>query len=118
MSLGQVVAGLVICVALAWFWRGRGVRELALQHARHRCRAEGLQLLDAHVAFAGWGWWRKAGGPGRLVRCYTFEFSVTGVDRRTARLVMAGRRLLELEIPPYPIAEPVPEAIRQTSADN
>lgn len=105
MSLGQVVAGLALLSLLGWFWRGRGVRELALQHAQRRCRSEGLQLLDAHVAFAGWRWLRREGQPGRWVRSYSFEFSATGMDRHTGRLAMHGRRLLQLELPPYPIVQ-------------
>lgn len=104
MTLGEVTAGLALCAAAAWFWRGRGVRELALEHARRRCRQEGLQLLDGHVAFAGWRWWRVANKSRRLVRCYTFEFSANGLDRHRGTLVMQGRRLAGIELPPYPIA--------------
>lgn len=64
ITLGEVVAGLLLLALVAWFWRGRGVRELALQHVQARCRIEGLQLLDAYVAFIGWRWLTSAGGVG------------------------------------------------------
>jgi len=123
MSLEHVVAGLVLLTLLSWFWRGRGVRELALQHAQRRCRVEGLQLLDAHVAFAGWRWLRGTENRGWLARSYSFEFSVTGVDRHTGRLAMHGRRLLQIELPPYPIPQQEPQVIdpgrlRQCPADD
>ena len=105
MTLGEVTAGLALLAAVAWFWRGRGVRELALQHAIQRCRAERLQLLDAHVAFAGWRWWRDAAGARRLMRCYSFEFSVSGQERFAGTLGMYGRRLVLMELPPYPVPE-------------
>lgn len=112
MSLEHVVAGLVLLALLSWFWRARGVRELALQHALQRCRAEGLQLLDAHVAFAGWRWLRVNDKQRRLVRSYSFEFSVTGVDRYTARLTLFGRQLQQVELPPYPIiAQQEPQVV-------
>lgn len=105
MSLGEVTAGLALLAAAAWFWRGRGVRELALQHAIQRCRAEGLQLLDAHVAFAGWRWWHDGTGSRRLLRRYSFEFSVSGQERFSGSLGMYGRRLVQMELPPYPVPE-------------
>lgn len=120
MSLQQLAAGLVLLAILGWFWRGRGVRELALRHAQARCRAEQLQLLDAHVAFAGWNLLADANGRKRLVRRYRFEFSVTGVDRHSGWLAMAGRRLLRLELPPYPMLDAGQEeasaVFRQTPA--
>lgn len=112
MSLGEVVAALLLLALGGWFWRGRGVRELALQHAQRRCRAEGLQLLDEHVAFAGWRWLDTGHGR-RLVRCYTFEFSATGLERRGARLSMAGRRLVQLELSPYAMLEKAGPAVVQ-----
>lgn len=118
MNLQQVAAGLLLFAVLGWLWRGRGVRELALHHAQARCRAEGLQLLDAHVAFAGWRWMAADGQRKRLVRRYSFEFSASGVDRRSGWLAMSGRQLFWLELPPYPVMQPVhtetPGAIRQT----
>ncbi|TDQ37272.1 DUF3301 domain-containing protein [Thiopseudomonas denitrificans] len=120
VTLGEVVAGLFLLALLGWFWRGRGVREQALQHAQRRCRAEGLQLLDAHVAFAGWRWLADDRGRRRLVRRYTFEFSATGLERRSGSLAMAGRHLLQLELPPYPVTGEVPlvgqEVLRQPPA--
>ena len=104
MDLKGVMAGLALLAFFAWFWRGRGIRELALVHAQKRCHAEGLQLLDAHVAFAGWKWWTTAEGRRYWLRCYVFEFSATGQDRHTALIRMHGRRLVQLELPPYPVA--------------
>lgn len=123
MTLGEVTAGLLLLALMGWFWRGRGVRELALQHAQQRCRTEGLQLLDAHVAFAGWRWLACADERRRLVRRYDFEFSATGVERRSGWLAMYGRRLVRLELPPYPVPADAGEAerpgvFRQMSADD
>lgn len=108
MELGEVATGLALLAALAWFWRGRGIRELALHYAQQRCRQEGLQLLDAHVAFSGWRRWPDAVGKRRLVRCYTFEFSVSGQERYTGTLGMRGRSLARIELPPYPMLDDVP----------
>lgn len=112
ITLGEVVAGLLLLALVAWFWRGRGVRELALQHVQARCRIEGLQLLDAYVAFIGWRWLTSAGGRGRLVRCYGFEFSATGVERRSGWLAMYGRQLVSLELPPYPVTDNGTDAVQ------
>lgn len=122
MILGELVAGLLLLSLLGWFWRGRGVRELALQYAQARCRSELLQLLDAHVAFAGWRWLICADGRRRLVRRYDFEFSATGVERCNAWLAMYGRRLVRMELSPYPVPAGAEEslngAFRQISADD
>ena len=112
ITLGEVVAGLLLLALVAWFWRGRGVRELALQHVQARCRIEGLQLRDAYVAFIGRRWLTSAGGRGRLVRCYGFEFSATGVERRSGWLAMHGRQLVSLELPPYPVTDNGTDAVQ------
>lgn len=102
MNLTEIVIGLVVVSGVAWFWRGRGVRERALTYAQARCRSEGLQLLDGYVAFAGWQLFTDARGRRYLVRRYTFEFSVSGRERLQALMLMYGQRLLKLELPPYP----------------
>ena len=123
MTLGEVVAGLFLLTLLGWAWRGRGVRELALQHAQARCRSERLQLLDAHVAFAGWRWLVCSDGRRRLVRRYGFEFSATGVERCNGWLAMYGRRLVRMELSPYPVPAGAEEespvaAVRRIPADD
>src|SRR5690606_26724991 len=112
ITLGEVVAGLLLLALVAWFWRGRGVRELALQHVQARCRSEGLQLLDAYVAFIGWRWLTSARGRGRLVRGYAVEFRAAGVERRSGWLAMHGRQLVSLELPPYPVTDNGTDAVQ------
>lgn len=109
MDLGAVTGLLLLVAAFAVFWRGRGVRELAYQHARQRCAAEGLQLLDGQVAFAGWRWYRGSAGQRYLARSYAFEFSARGVDRYRGTMLMRGRHLAAIELPPYPSLQDSPQ---------
>ncbi len=116
----ETLAGLLLLVlAFAVFWRGRGVRELAYRHAQRRCVSEGVQLLDDQVAFAGWRWQRGNQGQRYLVRSYVFEFSVTGTERLRGWMSMRGRQLAAMELAPYPVfesaREPEPESEPDTA---
>jgi hypothetical protein len=92
---------LAFFAALAWlWWDSMQAREAAVAAARTACAAEGLLFLDDTVGIAGIKPARNAEGRLLLQRAYDFEFSDTGDNRIRGSIVMLGRRVLLLNLPP------------------
>lgn len=72
--------------------------ELAIREARKQCQAHGLQLLDETVGLQGVRLRRPDSGIA-LERCYGFEVSLDGADRKQGRLWMIGRTLVSISLP-------------------
>lgn len=92
-----IVAGPL--AAVAWWWQGSRVRELAVEHARHACRSRGYQFLDQSVALQRLGTRRGRGGALTLRREYAFEFTEQGSQRDGGTVIMAGQTLVKVEFP-------------------
>jgi hypothetical protein len=103
VRLGE--GGLLLGALLLFAWALLALmrqRDAALAVLRRWCRAEGLQLLDDGLAFAGLR--RRdlgsADGKSRRRWCQAFRFEVSedGRRRRPGLLLMRGRAALLLEI--------------------
>lgn len=103
ITLGELTAWLLVALSIAWIWRGHGVRERALDHARAHCQRESVQLLDGNVAFKGWKIIADGSQRKRLARIYGFEFTVTSQERLNGTVAMYGRHLARIELQAYPI---------------
>lgn len=92
----------VIVVAVL-FWRAQGVREIALKAARQYCQQMDVQWLDSHVALRGV--WFKRGSDGRLHfwRSYDFEFSTTGDERYSGKIILLGKKIESIHLEPHRI---------------
>ena len=89
-------------LTLVWFWADSvQARDIAVAAARNAAQQYRLQLLDATVAFSSMKFARDAYGKLRLRRIYTFEVSDTGDNRLPCRLALVGKRVEEIDIPPY-----------------
>lgn len=78
-------------LVLYWFDSMRA-RERAVQIARTACHRHGFQLLDETVALTRLRLRRDANGTVKPFRCYGFEFSVDGGERRTGEVDLLGAR--------------------------
>ena len=105
ITLGELTAWLLVALSIAWIWRGHGVRERALDHARAHCQRQSVQLLDGNVAFKGWKIIADGSQRKRLARIYNFEFTVTSQERLNGTVAMYGRHLAKIELQAYPIYE-------------
>ena len=95
-----VVLAILSLVVLLW-WNVQSIRQIALRHARRRCKELELQFLDGSVAINFTGFHRTTSGRlGPRFRC-RFEFSATGDDRYQGEVLMLGMRVLEIRIPPH-----------------
>lgn len=106
MTLGELGVALGLLACGAWLWHAHGRRELALALVRQACLREDVLLLDDNVAFRGLRLIRDRQGQRRLVREFTFEFTVTGEQRHPGRLLLLGRHPLRIELAPHPMRHP------------
>jgi hypothetical protein len=89
----------VLLLALGWLWLDSlKAREAGIRAGHEACAAEGLQLLDDTVAFAGIKLVRGSEGRIQLQRAYDFEYSDTGNNRLKGSVVMLGHRVLLLNV--------------------
>lgn len=93
------VFGLLLLVALGWFWlNGIKARDAAMIACRRACSAEGLQFLDDTVSTARVRPERDDDGALRLRRVYSFEYSDSGNNRRPGSIVLLGDRVIMLNV--------------------
>ena len=80
------------------FWmRQQQAKLMTLKAVRRHCQQENLQLLDDTLALTGMRW-RNGPGGWKLHRDYHFEFSSTGDERYDGRVILAGRRIIGLQL--------------------
>jgi hypothetical protein len=85
---------LALLAAMVWAWvDALRAREAALRACRRTCERLGLQLLDETVSLRQLRLRRDADGRVRLRRCYGFEYSERGNERRQGEAVLLGRRV-------------------------
>jgi hypothetical protein len=101
------IASLALLGLLGWFWLDSlRARDAAVLAVRRACEGEGLQLLDATVAFGGLKLSRNDEGRLRLARTYRFEYSDTGDNRRPGSVVLLGQRVTVINIGLRPVDRP------------
>ncbi|MBY4678210.1 DUF3301 domain-containing protein [Marinobacterium arenosum] len=93
----------LICGAMLYWWQAQRIKELALREARKQCKELDLQLLDESVALRAFWFKRGEDGKVHIWRSYTFNFSSTGDDRYTGRIVLLGRAITGIHLEPHRI---------------
>ena len=90
---------ILVLVLVAVYWRGAlGARERVMETARKAVVQVGAQLLDQTVSMQWMKLYRAPGAGVGIRRFYRFEFSLTGDDRRTGRVVVDGQRIRHCEL--------------------
>lgn len=94
MSFSFLIGFLLASGVGLWFWRDSlGAREQARAASARACRLSGVQLLDDTVALERLWWRRDRDGRLKLERLYVFEFTDTGLIRRTGSVLLIGWRV-------------------------
>ena len=90
---------LLVAYACMWYWwSAKGAKELALNTTRRHCKQLDLQLLDDSIALRAFWLKRDTRGRMRLWRSYDFEFSSTGDDRYSGRIVLLGLSVESIDL--------------------
>lgn len=93
ISLGEVIAVMLLgCLGL-YFLGAIRVREVALQAVGRASRDGEFQLLDQSVHIQRMSLSRNAAGRWRIWRQYRFDYTLDGEARRQGFVVMLGRDL-------------------------
>ena len=91
----------VILLLLYFAYQGVLMREFALKSAYAHCQKLDIQLLDQNVAIRGLWFKRDGAGKMRLWISYNFEFSSTGDERYSGRIILLGGKVINIDLPPY-----------------
>ena len=92
---------LALVAGCAYWWRAHGMKERALNATRRHCREMEVELLDDTVVLKGC--WLKRDGARRwhMWRSYLFEFTTTGEQRYSGRIVLLGDRVETIQLAPH-----------------
>jgi hypothetical protein len=105
IELSDLLLFTLICGCLWYWWAAQKVKEIALKAARKTCKEVSLQLLDESVSLRALWLKRDDAGQVRLWRRYVFEFSSTGEDRYTGKIILLGHRITHIELQPHRLVE-------------
>lgn len=84
---------------LAWLWLASlKAREIAVHAARQACADDRLQLLDDSVSLLRLRFERDGYGVLCLRREYAFDYSDTGNNRRSGRVILLGNRVEMIDV--------------------
>lgn len=99
MSGWLELTGLLGLIAAAGYWLdAMRSKELARMAGRRACENAGVQFLDDSVVLTRLRLKRIPHGSLAFWREYRFEFSVGGAGRHPGRVIVHGRRTMELAL--------------------
>lgn len=98
------VITLLLLGLVAWYWSySQKIKQLALRASINRCKQAGVQFLDHSVVLHQIRFLKDKTKKWKLVREYHFEFTSTGENRYTGRVIMQSHHLMSSELEPYNI---------------
>jgi hypothetical protein len=86
---------------LSYWWQGQGIKIRALQAVKAHCQTMDVQLLDESIVLRGFWLKRDSRGSLRIWRSYLFEFSSTGEQRYTGRVILLGPHIESVQLDPH-----------------
>ncbi len=95
----------LFCLGLTYWWSAQRIKETAFRAANKACKEVELQLLDQSISLRALWLKRDEDGQIKIWRRYVFEFSSTGADRYSGRVIMLGRKITNVELPPHRLSE-------------
>lgn len=94
---------LFVLVAAIFYWIDTiFAKEIAVKHAKERCKELGVTFLDETVEITKVRLRRNPHGTVQFRREYSFEFSSDGIRRFDGQIVMLGKVLFDLTMAAYP----------------
>lgn len=101
MTLGTLCWLFVAGFAVWYWWRAKAIKDFVLQAARRHCDSMDVMLLDEAVFLRGLWFKRDSQGNLRVWRRFLFDFTSTGEERYTGRIIMLGQRIEHMELEPH-----------------
>ena len=91
-------------VAIAWYWSNtQKLKQFALNASIKCCKESGVQFLDHSVVMHRFSFMKNTHNRWKLIREYHFEFTSTGENRYTGRVLLQGHHIVKTELEPYTI---------------
>lgn len=103
MSLRSIFLTALVFLGVVYWLRARDLKQLAFVEAKKYCNNLDLALLDDSVALIGLKPVRNSRGSIQLSRTYQFDFTANGEDRYQGEIILAGRQVLQIKLPPHRI---------------
>ena len=102
MSDLHAVLWLFVTAGIIYYWRrALQAKDLAFRAAERHCREMDVQMLDQSVYLRKLWLKRNSRGALCLWRAFYFEFTSTGEDRYSGRVVMLSRRIEGVQLDPH-----------------
>ncbi|RBP33292.1 uncharacterized protein DUF3301 [Marinobacter pelagius] len=101
MTLGNLFWLFLAGFAAWYWWRAKAIKDFVLQAARRYCKTMDVELLDDAVYLRGLWFKRDDQGRLRVWRRFLFDFTSTGEERYTGRVIMLGSTILNMELEPH-----------------
>ncbi|GAA0844482.1 DUF3301 domain-containing protein [Marinobacter pelagius] len=101
MTLGNLFWLFLAGFAAWYWWRAKAIKDFVLQAARRYCKTMDVELLDDAVYLRGLWFKRDDQGRLRVWRRFLFDFTSTGEERYTGRVIMLGSKILNMELEPH-----------------
>jgi hypothetical protein len=85
-----------------WYWScAQKVKEIAFHATKDYCLAMEVQMLDAYIALTKLGFERDGRGQMQIRRSFMFEFSSTGYERYSGKIIMLRSKVKSIVMEPY-----------------
>ena len=88
----------VLGFATWYWWRATAIKDGVLIAAKRYCKTMDVMLLDEAVYLRGLWVKRDNGGQLRVWRRFMFDFTSTGEERYSGRIIMLGRQIVHTEL--------------------
>ena len=98
MTLATLFWLFVAGFAIWYWWRAKAIKDFVLQAAHRYCKSMDVMLLDDAVYLRGLWFKRDQNGKLRVWRRFLFDFTTTGEERYTGRIIMLGQSIIHTSI--------------------
>ena len=103
MSLRSIFLTALVFLGVVYWLRARDLKQLAFIEASKYCKNLDLALLDESVALKSLRPARNSKGRLLLSRVYQFDFTANGEDRYQGEIILVGKQVLQVKLPPHRI---------------
>lgn len=101
MTLGTLFWLFLAGFAIWYWWRAKAIKDSVLVAAKAYCKKMDVMLLDDAIYLRGLWFRRDDNGSIRVWRRFLFDFTSTGEERYTGRIIMLGQRIIHMELEPH-----------------